>query len=128
MSRYLQMTSLAAISGALMLAGCATTEDVEKAQATANQAVANAAAAHMAADVADQKATSAGQMAAQAQSTADTAQQIAQAANTSAKQASASATSAQSYAQAQIAAGSRFAQLERPVKQRRHRAARGERD
>ena len=113
MHRFLGMTSLAAISGALMLAGCATTEDVEKAQATANQGVAAAAAAHMAADIADQKATQAGQMAAQAQSAANTAQQIAQAANTSAQQALATANSAQSLAQAHAVVSSRVARGER---------------
>ena len=132
MSRFFGMTSLAAISGALMLAGCATTEDVQKAQATANQGIADAAGARMAADAADQKATQAGQMAAQAQAAANTAQQVAQAANTNAQQALATANSAQSLAQAQAAVGNaRFAQLEPPMK-RHHRVARrvarGERD
>ena len=115
MHRFLGMTSLAAISGAIMLAGCATTEDVEKAQATANQAIADAAGARMAADVADQKATQAGQMAAQAQAAANTAQQVAQAAHTNAQQALSTANSAQSLAQAHAAVSSA-------------RVARGERD
>jgi hypothetical protein len=114
MHRFLGMTSLAAISGALMLAGCQT-DDIQRAQATANQAVADAAGARMAADVADQKATQAGQMAAQAQSTANTAQQVAQAAHSNSQQALATANSAQSLAQAHIAAGA-------------PRVARGERD
>jgi hypothetical protein len=114
MHRFFGMTSVAAIAGALMLAGCQS-DDIERAQATANHAVADAANARMAADVADQKATQAGQMAAQAQSTANTAQGLAQNANSNSQQALAAANAAQSLAQAHIAASA-------------PRVARGERD
>src|SRR5262245_52361776 len=115
MHRFLGMTSLAAISGAIMLAGCATVDDVNRAQATANQGVADAASAHMAADIADQKAERAGTIAMQAQATASSAQALATVANSSAQQAQADLRSAQTQLQAAINANSQ-------------RLARGERD
>ena len=118
MYRVFGLTSLAAISGAVMLAGCATTADVEKAQATANQAVADAGAAHMAADVAGQKADRAGAIAMQAQATASSAQALAQSANSSAQQVSADLNAAQLKYQAWLFSRQqpRVAYLERPVK------------
>src|ERR1051326_374923 len=129
-----RLIGIACLSGAVMLAACATTEDVEKAQATANQALSAAGAAHSAAQAADQKADLAGQRAAQAA-------QMAQTANQTAMQAQASANAAQTAAQiataksqdvenklslAQQAAAARLAQSgrARPAP----RVARGERD
>ena len=87
-----RLLGIACLSGAVMLAACATTEDVEKAQATANQAAAAAASAQSAAQAADQKADLAGQRAAQAA-------QMAQTANQTAMQAQANANAAQTAAQ-----------------------------
>jgi len=127
-----RLIGIACLSGAVMLAACATTEDVEKAQATANQALSAAGAAHSAAQAADKKADLAGQRAAQAA-------QMAQTANQTAMQAQATASAAQASAQiahaksldvenklalAREAAAARLAQSGRPAP----RVARGERD
>jgi len=65
------------LAGAVLLSACATTEEVEKAQATANQALSAASAAQGAAQAADQKADLAGQRAAQAAQMAQNAGQAA---------------------------------------------------
>ena len=87
-----KLLGIACLSGAVLLAACATTDDVQRAQATANRALAASASAQSAAEAADQKADVAGQRAAQAA-------QMAQAANQSAMQAAANANAATSAAQ-----------------------------
>lgn len=86
-----RLLGISCLAGAVLLSACATTEEVEKAQATANQALSAASAAQGAAQAADQKADLAGQRAAQAA-------QMAQNANQAAMQAQATATSAQASA------------------------------
>jgi len=75
-----RMTLVGAIAGALVLSGCATTESVEKAQMTADQAMSAAQAAQAAASRAQSTADAAGAAAQRAQSTADSANSAAQAA------------------------------------------------
>ena len=86
-----RLLGIACLSGAVMLAACQS-DDIERAQATANQALSQAGAAQGAAQAADQKADLAGQRAAQAA-------QMAQTANNTAMQAQASANAAQTAAQ-----------------------------
>lgn len=75
-----RMALVGAMAGALVLGGCATTESVEKAQMTADQAMSAAQAAQAAASRAQSTADAAGAAAQRAQSTADSAASAAQAA------------------------------------------------
>jgi len=76
------------MAGALAVSGCATTESVEKAQATADQANSAAQAAGAAAQRAQSSADAANAAAQRAQSTADSANSAAQAAASQAQAAS----------------------------------------
>ena len=118
MRKFLGMTSLLATFGATLLAGCASTESVEMAQATANHAVQAAQVADQKAEQAGQSAQNAHQAAQQAQATANTAQATAssaQATASAAAQSSAEARAdflraqqnAQAYLQARRARGER---------------------
>jgi hypothetical protein len=88
-----------AIGGSLLTAGCATTEDVQRAQASAD-------AAQMAADRALQVAQGAQQRADAANAAANAAQQAANNATASSREAAAAADQARRYAAAAQAARS----------------------
>src|SRR5260221_13106418 len=94
MRKFLGMTSLLATFGATLLAGCASTESVEMAQATANHAVQAAQVADQKAEQAGQAAQNAHQAAQQAQATANTAQAIASSAQATASSDQATAQAA----------------------------------
>jgi hypothetical protein len=72
-----------AMSGALMMGGCATTESVERAQASADAAAMRADAAFAAAQTAQQRADAAGAAAQEARAAADRAQAAAASASSS---------------------------------------------
>ena len=129
-----RLLGISCLAGAVLLSACATTEEVERAQATANQALSAASAAQGAAQAADQKADLAGQRAAQAA-------QMAQNASQAAMQAQATASAAQGAAAVAHAKGleldNRFAQARQNLEQRLSqgrtgrsapRVARGERE
>jgi len=89
-----KLSVISLVAGALALGGCATTESVQHAQATADQAMSTAQAAGAAAqraqssaDAAASAAQAAGAAAQRAQSTADAAASAAQAASSDARSA-----------------------------------------
>jgi hypothetical protein len=94
MRKFFGIAALSAVSAAVMLAGCATSEEVAMAQASANRAQATADAAHSAALTADQKADQAGQLAQRANAEAGQAQAAANSANTAAQSQSQNASGA----------------------------------
>jgi hypothetical protein len=113
-----RMALAGVMAGALAVSGCATTGSVEKAQATADQAMSAAQAAGAAAQRAQSTADAANAAAMRAQSTADSATSAAQAA---ASQAQATSTQVQ---QMQTSIEEMKAkQAARGTKHRRHRKA-----
>jgi hypothetical protein len=124
MRAFLGLNSLVAVIGAALLAGCATTDSVEMAQATANRAVASADAAHAAAMAADQKADQAGQLAQRANLEAGQAQVAANSATSAAQIATHNADDAKQ----QLAAHTQTAGVDAHPAPRIARNTRGERD
>jgi hypothetical protein len=108
MHRFLS-TSLAAmaLSAALMAGGCASTDDVNRAQATADAAKMTADQALLAAQMAQARADQANATAQTAQNTANSAQSTAQAAAASADQAKEEATREETETTTRLARGER---------------------